>query len=983
MIYFEGSFGKTARFLALAAILAMVFSAPAGAQLQTGNVYGNVTDDKGIALPGATVVLDGGGALQEQKSDAQGDFRFIGLAPGSYSLHVARHGFTSMEYPSLAVNVGRNSQVSVALPSAVEESITVVTEAPILDERRVAAGTSIAHAELEKVPTARDPWALLSSVPGVLVDRVNVGGNFSATQSEFVGPGSLRAQAVWSLDGMVITDMVAAGTAPGYFDFDSFEDVEITTGGSDASMSTGGVSINLVTRRGTNDWRGSFHAFYADESYVSKLNFDRSDYAPASPGNNFHAQPAFKAGNRINRVQDVGVETGGPLLRDHLWIWGSYTRPTTDLLTIDDYEDNTTTTAWNLKLNGQLTPANSATFFAWNDEKAKKGSGAAPSRPPETTWDQGRFGERPTALKLEDTHIFGSSLYLDGLASKVNGGFELLPEGGEKPAIFIDENLIWHNSFIAYTSSRPQRQARLNGSQFFNTGRLSHELKFGAGYRVVEVSSQSRYPGGGLTDYTGVVYLARDSYVRFRGKYTSAFLQDTMAAGRFTANLGVRYDRQQGRNLPTTIPANRALPDILPAVSHPGGAIGFAWTDVVPRLGLTWAADEKRKTLLRASYSRYADQLDTQTAGILDPLQAPQYVYYYTYNPGATVLRSEDLAGPAFALTPGINPVTHGSLLSNGVDPNLRAPTVDEVILGIDHSLLPDLVIGLQGMYKHYTHLLDRGQLVFDGDAYSPENLAIVGRKARKDDYVPGGTITAKGPDGQPYVINYQTLRPGVTTRNGTFLENGTREQVYKALFLTLNKRLANRWMLRGNVTWQDWRWRIPKGAVTDPNRSLTGGNLDGTLVLSGRDFSTSQQGQALINGKWSYSMNGLYQVAPDRRWGFNVAGSLTGRQGYPLRYSRRVFIPGLGLGRQSELPTSSRADALRYPDVHVLNLRIDKDVPLGGHAGVNLGFDVFNALNSATVVRRQTVLGRSNGDYVNELIGQRVYRFSLRLNLQ
>jgi hypothetical protein len=983
MIYFEGSFGKTARFLVLAAILIAVLTLPARAQLQTGNVYGNVTDDKGNALLGATVVLDGGGALQEQKSDAQGNFRFIGLAPGSYGLHVALQGFTSMEYPALAVNVGRNSQVSVTLPSAVAESITVMTEAPILDERRVAAGASIARTELEKVPTARDPWALLSSVPGVLVDRINVGGNFSATQSEFVGPGSLRTQAVWSLDGMVITDMVAAGTAPGYFDFDSFEDVEITTGGSDASMATGGVSINLVTRRGTNGWRGSFHAYYADESYVSKLNFDRSDYAPASPANNFHAQPAFKAGNRINRVQDVGAEAGGPLWRDHLWIWGSYTKPTTNLLTIDDYEDNTTTTAWNLKLNGQITPANSATFFAWNDEKAKKGSGAAPSRPPETTWDQGRFGERPTALKIEDTHIFGSSLYLDGLASKVNGGFELIPEGGEGPAFFLDDDLVWHNSFIVYTSSRPQRQARLNGSQFFNTGRLSHELKFGAGYRVVEVSSQTRYPGGGYTDFIGEALVVRDSYVRFRGKYTSAFLQDTLAAGRFTANLGLRYDRQQGRNLPTTIPANKALPDILPAVSHPGGAIGFEWTDVVPRLGLTWAVDEKRKTLLRASYSRYADQLDTPTAGVLDPLQIPQYIYYYTYSPGATVLRSEDFAGPAFGQTSGINPLTHGYLLSNAVDPDLRAPTVDEIILGVDHALLPDLVIGLQGTYKHYTGLLDHRQLVFDGDAYSPENLAGVGRKIRPDDYAPGGTITANGPDGQPYTITYFTLKPGVTSRGGSLLENGTREQVYKALFLTLNKRLANRWMLRGNVTWQDWRWRIPKSAVTDANRSLTGGNLDGTLVLGGRDFGSIGQGQALINSKWSYAMNGLYQVAPDRRWGFNVAASLTGRQGYPLRYSRRVFIPKLSLGRPSDLPTSSRADAFRYPDVHVLNLRVDKDVRLNGHTGINLGFDVFNALNSATVVRRQTSIGRSNGDYVTELIGQRVYRFSLRLNLQ
>ena len=977
MIYFEQSFGKTVRFL----LLAVFLTAPAAAQLQTGNVYGNVTDEKGIALPGALVVLDGGGALQEQKSDAQGAFRFIGLPPGSYSLTVALQGFTSMEYPSLAVNVGRNSQVSVTLPAAVEESITVITETPLLDERRVATGTSIARTELEKVPTARDPWALLSSVPGVLVDRVNVGGNFSGSQSEFVGPGSLRTQAVWSLDGMVITDMAVAGTPPGYFDFDSFEDVEITSGGSDASMATGGVSINLVTRRGTNDWRGSFHAYYADESYVSKLNFGPEDYTPASPANNFHAQPAFTEGNRIHRVQDVGVEAGGPLLRDHVWAWGSYTHPQTDLLTINNYEDNTDLTAWNFKLSSQITPANSATFFAWNDEKTKHGLGAGPDRPPETTWNQSRFGERPTALKLEDTHIFGSSLYVDALVSKVNGGVQYLPSGGDA-APYQDDDIIWHNNYFIYKSSRPQKQGRINGSGFFNTGRLAHELKFGAGYRVVEVSSLSRVPGGGFVCCGGLVLVARDADIRFRGKYTSAFLQDTVAAGRLTANIGLRYDLQQGRNLPTTLRANPAFPEELPEVSDPGGPIGFQWADVVPRLGLTWAVDEKRKTLLRASYSRYADQLDTFTAGWLDPLQVPQYVYFYTGNPGSPVLRREDFLGPSQGTTSGINPITRGALLSNGLDPDLRAPTVDEVILGVDHALLPELVVGLQGMYKHYTGLLDTRLLVFDDeDAYSPASLAGVGRKIRPDDYVLGGTVTAPGPDGQPYSIPYYTLRPGVSSRGGSFLENGPREQVYKALFLTLNKRLANRWMLRGNVTWQDWRWRIPKGSVTDSNRSLTSGNLDGTLVVSGRDIASSSQGSAYINSKWSYAVNGLYQVAPDRRWGFNLAASLTGRQGYPLRYVRRVFIPTLNIGRPSDLPTSTRVDAFRYPDVHVLNLRAEKEVRFKGF-GTTFGIDVFNALNSATVVRRQLILGRSTGDYVNEVIGQRVYRFSLRLNI-
>jgi len=820
-----------------AAVLAALLTAPLCAQLQTGNLYGFVADEQGKPLPGATVVLSGGGAPQEQRSDAKGAFRFIGLAPGTYHLDVALKGFTTMEYADLAISVGHNSQVAVTLPAAVAASITVTAEAPLLDERRVATGTNVTRTELEKVPTARDPWALLASVPGALLDRINVGGNFSGTQAEFVGPGSLRTQAVWSLDGMVITDMTAAGTSPGYFDFDSFEDVQVTTGGSDADIATGGVAINMVTRHGTNDWRGSGHFYYADHSFVSGLSLDRKDLAPASGANNSHAQPAFKEGNRINRVQDAGVEAGGPLVRDHFWAWASYTDPKTDLLTIDDYQDNTDLKAWNVKLNGQLTPTNSATFFAWNDEKTKHGVGASPLRPPETTQNQSRFGDRPTALKVEDTQIFGSSLYFDGLVSKVNGGVQFLPEGGDKVP-YQDDDLVWHNSFFIYKSARPQKQGRVNGSAFFNTGSLSHELKFGAGYRVVEVNSLTTYPGGGFECCGSLVLLTRASDVSFRGKYTSAFLQDTLSRGRVTANLGLRYDRQQGTNLPASIPANVALPDALPAVSSPGGDAGFHWTDVVPRLGVTWAVDEKRKTLVRGSYSRYADQLDTFTAGWLEPLQFPQYVYFYTADPGSPVLRPDDLSGP-FGSTSGVNPITFGTLQSRGLDPNLRAPLVDEVTLGVEQAVLPELVIGLQGMYRHFTRILDQNLLVFDDpDPYSPESLAGIGRKARPDDYVPGGTITATGADGTPYTIQYFTLKDGVSSRGGSFLENGRREQVYKALFLTLNKRLANRWMLRGNVTWQDGGGKSPPARSPTPTPACSAARR--TARLSSRAATSS-----------------------------------------------------------------------------------------------------------------------------------------------
>ncbi len=165
------------RIVAVAVLLLLVAGGSAFAQLQTGNLYGTVKDDQGSPLPGVTVTLTGGGAPQVQVTNAQGQFRFLGLAPGSYALKAELEGFSTIDYPNIVINVGRNTSIEVTLSAAVEDVITVTAESPLLDERRISTGATVNSTELEKIPTARDPWAILQTTPGVLTDRINVGGN--------------------------------------------------------------------------------------------------------------------------------------------------------------------------------------------------------------------------------------------------------------------------------------------------------------------------------------------------------------------------------------------------------------------------------------------------------------------------------------------------------------------------------------------------------------------------------------------------------------------------------------------------------------------------------------------------------------------------------------------------------------------------------------------------------------------------------------
>src|SRR3954447_20278387 len=726
----------------LAAVLLLALAVPAMAQVQSGNIYGTVLDqDNNSSIPGVTITLTGA-ATQVQVTDGQGKFHFLGLSPGSYNLRVEIEGFTPLEQRGVTVNIARNTNVEIRLKPAIQgETINVVADrSPLLDPLRQAPGQVITLTDLEKTPTARDPWAVIASTPGVLSDRINVGGNESGQQALFVGPGSLCDQATWNMDGMAITDMSALGSSPTYYDFDAFEEMQVSTGGTDASIATGGVVLNRVTRRGTNEWRGSARYYVDDKNTQGDLSISQSDLGQAGPWNGNHAQTSFSQGNRIDHNQEYGAEIGGPVLRDHLWIWGSYSRQQIDLLTINDFSDKTTLKNWNGKLNAQITPANSATLFAFNGDKIKIGRNAGPLRPQETTWDQSNFGPGPTGYKGEDTQLVGTNFYLTGMYSVVNGGFELVPEGGAAVA-YRDLSLTWHNSFLLNQIERPQKQAKLDASNFFNLGGASNELKYGAGHRTAQSSSLLTWPGGGLelalSPSTNLLILAREARPKIEADYDSAYLQDTLSFGNLTANVGLRYDRQGGKNLASTASANPVFADLLPDAHYGGQDAGFTWKTLTPRVGLTYALGEQRKTLLRASYSRFADQLGTATTGILNPLAGTSYRYFLSNNHGDPTLGPGDL-GPEIAPPSGnVNPFTLQPLQSNAVDPNLNAPLTDEVLLGAEHALLPDFVVGLNFTYRKIHNVLDAERLVFDTDnPFDPAYLGSVGRPNQRGDYV-------------------------------------------------------------------------------------------------------------------------------------------------------------------------------------------------------------------------------------------------------
>ena len=179
----------------------------ASAQTNAGDIYGTVVDEQGSGIPGGTATLTGPIAPRTTTVDAAGQFRFLKVPPGKYTLTVTMPGFTTVKREDVVVTLGKAANLEFKLKvSNVQESVTVSGETPLLDTRKASTGATFSRDELTDIPTARDVWSLIQQVPGVQLDQVNVAGNGSATAGgpDFTNKGSSNVQ--YLVDGSTVTD---------------------------------------------------------------------------------------------------------------------------------------------------------------------------------------------------------------------------------------------------------------------------------------------------------------------------------------------------------------------------------------------------------------------------------------------------------------------------------------------------------------------------------------------------------------------------------------------------------------------------------------------------------------------------------------------------------------------------------------------------------------------------------------------------------
>jgi hypothetical protein len=964
-------------YVLLALALALCAST-ANAQISTGNIYGTVVDQQGGALPGANVSVVSariGGQPRTAITDAEGHFRFLNLDTATYTVTVELAGFQKISR-DVIVNTGVNVDIPVTLNvGTVSESVMVTAASPVVDVKKTGTATTLTTAELEGTPQSKDPWAALKTVPGVIVDRVNVGGNESGQQSGFVGKGSAMVDTMWNLDGVVITDVNSGGASSSYYDFNAFEEVNISTGGNDLRQQTGGIGINFVTRRGTNTFKGNVYGAINNDAMESTNLPDelKTDSRLALPGGGF----ADKA-NHTDKIFNRGFDIGGPIVKDKLWFWASWGKQNIDIIRLNQTSDKTVLTNTNAKINWAATRNDQVSGFYFNGAKEKFGRavGYVANEPASFQWNQGNFYPEEGVLhplhglwKVEDNHTFGSNLFVTGKYAWYGWGYGFDPIGGAGNPGSVDlDASVAYGSYITAKYTKAWHLLDVSGSAFKTAAGASHEFKFGFGYNRRPSDSLSHFSGASVFGvHVGpgdeVAQVWRDRVVSSIGQYTDLYFGDTISKGRTTVNLGVRWDKQTAQNLPSVAPANTDFPNLLPAINYDGSGPTIDWNDISPRFSMTYAIDEARKSIVRASFARYAGQLNPGQVTQASPVGS-----YYTYiaykwvdsNGDHLTQKNEVLTnlGPQYWGS-GINIDNPGSALAppQQIASDYSANHDNELIFGFDRELRPNL--GLSLAYTYHSS--------YDIPSWNPR----VGLTTA--DYTAGTPVTAGGRTAVAYSPNAAKVDAG----NGARILSNRPDYhtTYTGIEASLNKRLADRWFARVAFSWNNYVEHPGKGSIQNPTRTDTTGGL---AALAGPQVDGGQyaprsggsgKGDIFYNANWQINANALYQFPK----GIDVGVNLFGRQGYV-----RPFFIQLGAGRDGSalrVLATPELDDNRYPQLWDLDLRVAKEIRLTGRVGFNLAADMFNVMNSATELGRTRRLNSTAFGQLNDILSPRILR--------
>jgi len=999
------------RVLAAAAVVVAFGIAPAAAQTgqMFGELVGKVSDDQGGVLPGVTVTLSGPAVMgaPTATTNAQGLYRFPAVNTGTYTLKFELAGFAPLMREGIVVPVRQTITVDAAMKLAsLQETVTVSGQSPTVDVENTKMGARLDHEILQAVPTSRTIFGSTTVLPGMTMSRQDPGGLNAATSTGMAAHGNSN----YNLNYYGVTaDTPQNYGSMYYMDFGSAEEISVDTAAMGAEIGGGGgANINVVPKSGGNGVKGDALYSLTGKGYGGA-------FAGSNITDDLRAQGVTDP--TLQKLWDFNADAGGPYVKDRLWWFGSVRNYRThenvagfvapagctpgsagcdSLDFMSNLRNYTYSTKFQINKNNQLSG-----FWTYNKKfQPHRGAGVTQPRPEGTINQQ----SPKNLFNANWTSVFGQNTFLEVSSSYFHMHWpsdfseEFYAQGAaERPATFnIGTGIYIDGPEPTGQRLRDSYRVQTNiGVTRYIDGFLgaSHQLKTGfenwwtpTGTDIFNVfqDERLRYTGPGdtcnVTVRTGCtpseVFLYNTPLtLKTKMRNYAAFVQDRLSYERFTFNLGLRWSYYDG-----TIPAQGnggaewGAACAACNVSFPEIKTPYSWNTLAPRTGLVWKVTEDGKNVAKASYSRYyevmyTDEFSSINGNAVNTGGVATYAWAGAFDangrPVLGALKSQFVAK------------------SNSIDPNLRDPRTDEIMFAYQREVANNVSFNIdwiQRWFKDQTTNQDCYGIPCDQVA----STVYVQNKVQVD---PGpDNVVGTGDDRTLTLFNVLPQYVGKDTFFHTNCGNNVSidcTQRYKALEISLGKRMSNHWQMQGSYVWSRLEGAQPGISTT----SSTSASNELDFTNPNNLLSFNEQGRGSIDQPHAFKLLGSYQ-AP---YGITLGANFQALQGLPRERTLSVSFSQGTQTLRMEPRGSYRADNL-----NLLSLRADKSFRFSGGHRAGIVAELHNALNSSasqssfgTVTRPNLTqaafeasrLTTSYFGRVQEIVAPRVFKLGFKLD--